>query len=128
MPDFLKATIEVLIGIGLLFGGGELFVQGSIALAVIFGIPQLVIGLTVVAFGTSAPELFVSLSSIGQGADALAVTDRGHPESGLLGLAAPDTGPAHRSSAAAAGHAKPEPGSSGTGIASPWGDGSCSPE
>ena len=75
MPDFLKATIEVLIGIGLLFAGGELFVQGSIALAVIFGIPQLVIGLTVVAFGTSAPELFVSLSSIGQGADALAVSN-----------------------------------------------------
>ena len=48
MPDFLRATIDVLLGIGLLFGGGELFVQGSVALAVIFGIPQLVIGLTVV--------------------------------------------------------------------------------
>ena len=76
MPEFLRATIEVLIGIGLLFGGGELFVKGSIALAVIFGIPQLVIGLTVVAFGTSAPELFVSLSSVAQGADALAVRRR----------------------------------------------------
>ena len=75
MPEFLRATIEALIGIGLLFGGGELFVQGSIALAVIFGIPQLVIGLTVVAFGTSAPELFVSLSSVAQGADALAVSN-----------------------------------------------------
>ena len=64
MPELLQATIEALIGIALLFGGGELFVQGSIALAVIFGIPQLVIGLTVVSLGTSAPELFVSLLSL----------------------------------------------------------------
>ena len=49
--------------------------QGSVALAVIFGIPQLVIGLTVVSLGTSAPELFVSLSSVSQGVDALAVSN-----------------------------------------------------
>ena len=67
MPEFLQASIQVLLGIGLLFGGGELFVQGSVAMAVIFGIPQLVIGLTVVSLGTSAPELFVSLSSVLQG-------------------------------------------------------------
>ena len=75
MPEFLQASIQVLLGIGLLFGGGELFVQGSVAMAVIFGIPQLVIGLTVVSLGTSAPELFVSLSSVLQGADALAVSN-----------------------------------------------------
>ena len=75
MPEFLQASLEVLIGIALLFGGGELFVQGAIALAVIFGIPQLVIGLTVVALGTSAPELFVSINSVLQGADALAVSN-----------------------------------------------------
>jgi cation:H+ antiporter len=77
MPEFLQATIEVLLGIALLFGGGELFVQGSIALAVIFGIPQLVIGLTVVSLGTSAPELFVSLNSVFQGSDALALSNVG---------------------------------------------------
>ena len=75
MPDFLRATIDVLLGIGLLFGGGELFVQGSVALALVFGIPQLVIGLTVVSLGTSAPELFVSLSSVFRGSDALAVSN-----------------------------------------------------
>ena len=74
MPDFLRATIDVLLGIGLLFGGGELFVQGSVALALVFGIPQLVIGLTVVSLGTSAPELFVSLRSVFKGSDALAVS------------------------------------------------------
>ncbi len=75
MPIFLISIIEVLIGIGLLFGGGELFVQGSVAIALILGIPQLVIGLTVVSLGTSAPELFVSLSSIFRGSDALAVSN-----------------------------------------------------
>jgi len=75
MPEFLRASLEVLIGIGLLFLGGDQFVRGSVTVAVLCGIPQLVIGLTVVAFGTSAPELFVSLSSVLQGTDALAVSN-----------------------------------------------------
>ncbi|CAK6689401.1 calcium/sodium antiporter [Synechococcus sp. CBW1107] len=69
----MLSVIEVVVGILLLFGGGELFVQGSVALALLLGIPQLVIGLTVVALGTSAPELFVSLISTLRGADDLAV-------------------------------------------------------
>lgn len=73
METSLLSVIEVLVGILLLFGGGELFVQGSVALALLLGIPQLVIGLTVVAMGTSAPELFVSLLSTLQGADDIAV-------------------------------------------------------
>ena len=75
MPDFLISTLELLVGIGLLFGGGELFVQGAVILAVILGVPQLVIGLTVVSLGTSAPEFFVSISSVVHGADALAVSN-----------------------------------------------------
>ena len=75
MPDFLRFVLEVLIGIGLLFAGGEVFVQGSVTLSLIFGIPQLVIGLTVVSFGTSAPELFVSVNSVLQGLDSLAVSN-----------------------------------------------------
>ena len=39
MPDFLRFVLEVLIGIGLLFAGGEVFVQGSVTLSLIFGIP-----------------------------------------------------------------------------------------
>ena len=42
MPPFLSAFLEVLIGIALLFGGGEFFVQGAVTLSLIFGIPQLV--------------------------------------------------------------------------------------
>lgn len=69
------SALEVVIGICLLFGGGEFFIQGSVALSLIFGIPQLVIGLTIVSLGTSAPELFVSISSILQGSDSLAVSN-----------------------------------------------------
>ena len=75
MPDFLTSVLEVLIGIGLLFAGGEVFVQGAVTLSLIFGIPQLVIGLTVVSIGTSAPELFVSVNSVLQGLDSLAVSN-----------------------------------------------------
>ncbi|MBC1260917.1 calcium/sodium antiporter [Synechococcus sp. BSF8S] len=69
----MLSVIEVVVGILMLFGGGELFVQGSVALALLLGVPQLVIGLTVVALGTSAPELFVSLISSFQGIDDLAL-------------------------------------------------------
>tara|TARA_Y100000768_G_scaffold388147_1_gene382437 strand:- start:1174 stop:2118 length:945 start_codon:yes stop_codon:yes gene_type:complete len=50
-----------LLGLIMLILGGELVVRGASSLAKTFGISQLVIGLTVVAFGTSAPELGVSL-------------------------------------------------------------------
>ena len=75
MHSFLLSVFELIIGIGLLFSGGELFVQGAVALSLILGIPQLVIGLTVVSLGTSAPELFVSLNSFLKGSDALAVSN-----------------------------------------------------
>ena len=78
MPAFAISLFEILIGILLLFGGGELFVAGSVAVSLLFGIPQIVIGLTVVSLGTSAPELFVSLLSTIQGGsagDALAVSN-----------------------------------------------------
>jgi len=73
--NFLPSALEILLGIVLLFGGGELFVAGSSALALLLGIPQIVIGLTVVSLGTSAPELFVSLISIFQDGDAIAVSN-----------------------------------------------------
>jgi cation:H+ antiporter len=60
-------------GLALLAGGGELLVRGSAQLAARFGISSLVIGLTVVAFGTSAPELAVSIQSVTAGAPDLAL-------------------------------------------------------
>ena len=74
MP-FLTDLALILGGILVLFGGGELFVAGSTAVALLLGIPQIVIGLTVVSLGTSAPELFVSLLSTIRGDDAIAVSN-----------------------------------------------------
>lgn len=51
----------LLAGLALLYVGAEGLLGGSISLALRFGLSPLVIGLTVVAFGTSAPELFVSV-------------------------------------------------------------------
>lgn len=55
--------IFILIGFVLLYFGAEWLVKGAASLAVKLGISQLVVGLTVVAFGTSAPELVVSLDA-----------------------------------------------------------------
>jgi len=73
--NFLPSALEIIVGILLLFGGGELFVAGSSALALLLGIPQIVIGLTVVSLGTSTPELFVSLISTIRDGDAIAVSN-----------------------------------------------------
>ncbi len=75
MPSILLSFIELITGILLLFSGGEFFIQGSVALALILGIPQLVIGLTIVSLGTSAPELFVSVNSSLSGSDSLALSN-----------------------------------------------------
>ncbi len=75
MSEFIIPLIEIFIGIILLFAGGEFFIQGSVALSLMLGIPQIVIGLTVVALGTSSPELLVSLNSVLKGSDGLAVSN-----------------------------------------------------
>lgn len=59
----LTVVVFLLLGLLLLVAGGELMVRGAARLALSFGISPLVIGLTVVAFGTSSPELAVSVQS-----------------------------------------------------------------
>jgi len=63
----------VLLGLALLFLGGEGLVRGSSGLALRLGLSRLVVGLTVVAFGTSAPEMVVSVQAAlaGQGGVAI---------------------------------------------------------
>tara|TARA_B100000700_G_scaffold48743_1_gene51456 strand:+ start:1299 stop:2393 length:1095 start_codon:yes stop_codon:yes gene_type:complete len=75
MLSLFLSFIELFAGILLLFGGGEFFIQGSVALSLILGIPQLVIGLTIVSLGTSAPEFFVSVNSAFSGSDSLALSN-----------------------------------------------------
>lgn len=57
----LVNVIFLVVGLALLLGGGDVMVRGASALARVLGISPLVIGLTVVAFGTSAPELAVNV-------------------------------------------------------------------
>jgi cation:H+ antiporter len=57
------------VGLALLLAGGELVVRGATGLAFRLGISPLAVGLTVVAFGTSAPELVVSLDAAISGAN-----------------------------------------------------------
>lgn len=69
----VTVALEILGGFVLLFVGAEILVRGASALAALFGIPPVIIGLTIVAFGTSAPELAVSLLSASRGESGIAV-------------------------------------------------------
>lgn len=61
--QFLVQIVLLAAGFMMLIKGADWFVDGAASLAGKFGIPQLVIGLTIVAMGTSAPEAAVSISS-----------------------------------------------------------------
>jgi cation:H+ antiporter len=63
------------LGLALLIGGAELLVRGAARLATAFGISPLVVGLTVVAFGTSSPELAVSVQAGLAGQSQLALSN-----------------------------------------------------
>jgi cation:H+ antiporter len=69
----LMAFIALASGGVLLWLGGEAVVRGSTSLAFRRGISQLVVGLTIIGFGTSAPELFVSLIATLQGNPDIAI-------------------------------------------------------
>jgi len=65
--------VYIVIGLAMLFIGGEALVRGAVALAVKLNIPKIVIGLTIVALGTSAPEIVVAVQSAIKGYSDIAV-------------------------------------------------------
>lgn len=65
--------VLLLIGFVLLIKGADFFVDGASSIAKALRVPALIIGLTIVAFGTSAPELAVSVSSAMKGQNGIAV-------------------------------------------------------
>lgn len=67
--------IVLLVGFVGLIKGADLFVDGSSELARLFHVPGLIIGLTIVALGTSAPELAVSVSAALEGANEIALSN-----------------------------------------------------
>ena len=66
-------VFELILGFVILLFGGEFLVRGAISFAKLFNVSPLVIGLTVVSFGTSAPELLVSLQAALMGSPDLAI-------------------------------------------------------
>ncbi len=67
--------ILLIIGFVLLIKGADFFVDGSSSVAKILKVPTIIIGLTVVAFGTSMPEMAVSVTAALQGSNDLAVSN-----------------------------------------------------
>lgn len=70
---WLKQGLFVFVGIVCLTGGAELLVRGSVTLAAAMGVPEFIVGLTMVAFGTSLPELATSIRAAMRGQSELAV-------------------------------------------------------
>lgn len=63
----------IVLGLVLLLFAGDALVKGAVNLAIRLGIPAMIVGLTVVAFGTSAPELLVSINAVLSDAPGLAL-------------------------------------------------------
>ena len=61
------------VGLVLLVGGAELLVRGAQRISLMLGISPLIVGLTIVAFGTSAPEVAVSVKAALEGSADLVI-------------------------------------------------------
>ena len=71
--SWLRAGLFIIIGLGCLIGGSNLFVGGATAVATELGISDAVVGLTVVAMGTSLPELATSVVAARKGNSGIAI-------------------------------------------------------
>ena len=69
----ILSGLMIVIGIAMLIGGGIIFVDGAVDLARLFGINEVIIGLTVVAIGTSMPELATSAVAALKGESDIAI-------------------------------------------------------
>lgn len=67
------SILLIIVGLALVVAGANALTEGAASIATRFRIPQLVVGLTIVAFGTSAPELTVSLIASAAGTGGIAV-------------------------------------------------------
>ena len=71
--ELFYGTLIFIIGLGVLISGAEIFIHHSAQLGAKLGISDVIVGITLVALGTSIPEIFVSISSIINNAPALAL-------------------------------------------------------
>ena len=75
MMEMLWAAVVLVAGFVLLIKGADFFVEGSSSVAKRLRVPSIIIGLTIVAMGTSLPECAVSLTASMSGQNALAVSN-----------------------------------------------------
>lgn len=68
-----KMILLIIIGLGGLIGGGQLFVDSAVSIAQRLQVPESVIGITIVAFGTSLPELAVCVAAAVKGRAQMAI-------------------------------------------------------
>ena len=68
-------VVLLLVGFLFLIKGSDFFVDGASSIASILRVPTIIVGLTIVAFGTSAPEAAVSITSSLTGSNAMAVSN-----------------------------------------------------
>lgn len=68
-----KLAALALLGLAVLMAGGKVFVDGAVAIAVAYGMSERVVGLTVVAIGTSLPELAASIVAALRGHSSIAI-------------------------------------------------------
>ena len=66
-------VVYLILGLGILVGAGDALVRGAVALSLRFGIPAIIVSATVVAFGTSAPELLISVQAVLEDAPGIAL-------------------------------------------------------
>ena len=75
MKEIFIAIVLLVVGFVLLIKGADFFVEGSSSVAKRLRVPSIIIGLTIVAMGTSLPELAVSVTASMSGNNALAVSN-----------------------------------------------------
>lgn len=73
IPVLYQQIALLILGLGVLLIAGDLLVRGAVSLAAALRIPALVVSLTIVAFGTSAPEMVVSVQAVISGNDGIAL-------------------------------------------------------
>lgn len=73
--SIILQVVLLLVGFVFLIKGSDFFVDGASSIAAILKIPTVIVGLTIVAFGTSAPEAAVSITSSLTGSNAMAVSN-----------------------------------------------------
>lgn len=69
----IAEIVLIVLGLILLLAAGDLLVRGAVGLAAALSVPTLIISLTIVAFGTSAPELVVTVQAVLSGNDGIAL-------------------------------------------------------